>query len=74
MNYKLINYNVLTTYSLRRYTEKSLLNAYTFDCTFFRLTCLTAKALRRITMCAFLVGAIEPKKCTLKRIQPRFLG
>jgi len=36
--------------------------AYLFDCTFFRLICLTAKALRRITMRGFLVGATEPDK------------
>ncbi len=41
--------------------------AYTFDCKFFRLTYLTAKALGRITIRAFLVGAIEPKKRTQKR-------
>ncbi len=49
-------------------------SAFTFDCTFFRLTCLTAKAVRRITMCGFLVGAIELKKRTLKRVQLRILG
>ncbi len=48
--------------------------AYTFDCTFFRLIDLTAKALRRMTMRAFLVGATEPKKRTLKRVQLRILG
>ncbi len=49
--------------------------AYTLDCTyFFRLTYLTAKALRRVTMHGFLVGAIEPKKRTLKRVQLRILG
>ncbi len=48
--------------------------AYTFDCTFFRLTCLTAKALGRITMRAFPVGAIEPKKRTLKSVQLRIPG
>ena len=52
--------------------------AYSFDCTFFRLICLTAKTLRtiarmqsvenvwnkfsRTTMCGFLVGATEPDK------------
>ncbi len=77
-------------------------SVYLFDCTFFRLTCLTANALRRIvaldscplatytpsmeiTMRGILVGAIEPKKCTLnmpfflndsrcKRAQLRFPG
>ncbi len=48
--------------------------AYLFDCTFFRLICLTAKALRRVTMCGFLVGATEPEKHTLKRIQLRIQG
>jgi len=49
-------------------------SAYSFDCTFFRSICLTAKALRRMTMRSFLVGASEPKKRTLKRVQLRFLG
>ncbi len=48
--------------------------AYTFDCTFFRLIDLTAKALRRMTMNGFLVGATKPKKHTLKRVQLRILG
>ncbi len=48
--------------------------AYPFDCTLFRLIGLTAKALRRITMNGFLVGANEPKKRTLKRVQLRILG
>ncbi len=65
--------------------------AYSFDCTFFRLICLTAKVLRRIvaldscplatytpsmeiTMHDFLVGATEPEKYTLKRVQLRILG
>lgn len=48
--------------------------AYSFDCTFFRLICLTAKALQRITMRGFLVGATKPKKRTLKRVQLRILG
>lgn len=47
---------------------------YSFDCTFFRFTCLTAKASRRITMHGFLVGATKPKKCTLKCVQLRNLG
>ena len=41
--------------------------AYPFDCTFFTLIRLTAKALRRTTMCGFLVGATEREKSTLKR-------
>ncbi len=41
---------------------------------FLWLIYLTAKALRRITMRAFLVGAIEPKKCILKLVQLRILG
>ncbi len=49
-------------------------SAYAFDCTFFRLICLTAKALRRITMRGFLVGATEPEKRTLKGFQLRILG
>ncbi len=49
-------------------------SAYPFDCTFFRLICLTAKALRRTTMRGFLVGATEPEKRTLKRVQLRILG
>ena len=48
--------------------------AYSFECTFFRTICLTAKALHRITMHGFLVGATEPEKRTLKRIQLRILG
>jgi len=36
--------------------------AYAFDCTFFRLICLTAKTLRRITMRGFLVGTTELDK------------
>jgi len=48
--------------------------AYSIDCTFFRFLCLTAKALRRITMRSFLVGATKPKKRTLKRVQLGFSG
>jgi len=55
-------------------TNVDLLEAYPFDCTFFRPICLTAKALRRITMRGFLVGATEPEKRTLKRVQLRNLG
>ncbi len=39
-------------------------SAYPFDCTFFRLICLTAKVLRRMTMCDFLVGAKLPHPCS----------
>ena len=39
--------------------------ACSFDCTFFKFICLTAKALRRVTMCDFLVGATGPEKRTL---------
>lgn len=49
-------------------------SAYSFDCTFFRLSCLTAKALRRTTMRGSLVGAAKPEKSTLKQVQLRFLG
>jgi len=45
--------------------------AYAFDCTFCRPIFLTAKALRRITMRGFLVGANEPAKRTLKCVQLR---
>ena len=47
--------------------------AYPFNCTFFRLNCLTAKPLRRTTMRGFLVGATEPEKRTLKGVQLRIL-
>jgi len=43
--------------------------AYPYDCTFFRLICLTAKTLHSMTMRSFLVGATKPKKRTLKWIQ-----
>lgn len=57
-----------------RLDEQSLNElAYSFDCTFFWPICLTAKALRSISMLGFLVGANEPEKCTLKRVQLRFL-
>lgn len=48
--------------------------AYSFDCTFFRLICLTAKALHRMTMCGFLVYENEPEKRTLKRVQQKAPG
>ncbi len=47
--------------------------AYAFDCVFFRLIDLTAKALHRMTMNGFLLGATKPKKHTLKRVQLRIL-
>ena len=43
MCYKLASYQILALHPLRE-------SAYTFDCTFFMLICLTAKALRRMTM------------------------
>jgi hypothetical protein len=53
-------------------------SAYAFDCTLrlkrlllVQLICLTVKALRRITMCGFLVCATEPEKRTLKCVQLR---
>lgn len=55
-------------------TNVNLLMAYPFDCTLFRLICLTVKVLRRITMRDFLVGATEPEKRTLKRVQLKNLG
>ncbi len=51
-HFKTATYSLRGVYPLGEY-------AYTFDCTLFRLTCLTVKALGRITMRAFLVGAIE---------------
>ncbi len=48
--------------------------AYAFDCTLLRRIDLTTKALRRMTMSGLSVGATEPKKCTLKRVQLRMLG
>jgi hypothetical protein len=49
-------------------------SVYAYDCTLFRLICLKAKALHRMTMRGFLVGAIEPDKRTLKRVQLRYLS
>ncbi len=49
-------------------------SAYPFDCTFYRSICLTAKALRRMTMRGFLVIATGPVKRTLKQVQRRILG
>jgi|LWDU01.1.fsa_nt_gi anti-anti-sigma regulatory factor len=49
-------------------------SVYSFDCTFYRLICLTAKTSHRMTMFSFLVGATEPVKRTLKRVQLRLLG
>ncbi len=48
--------------------------AYAFDCKFFRLIDLTAKAFHTMTMNGFLVGATKPKIHTLKRVQLRSLG
>lgn len=53
-----------------------LLNTFvfSFECTFFKLICLTAKALHSMAMCDFLVGATKLEKRTFKRIQLRFPG
>lgn len=67
MDYKPVTYHILVLHPLNEL-------AYTFDHTFFRLICLTAKTLRRITMLDFLVGAIEPENRALKRVQLWFLG
>ncbi len=62
--------NMNTIFTLRLLNEL----AYTFNCTFFSSIRLTAKSLRRITMCGFLVGANEAEKRTLKRVQLRLSG
>lgn len=49
-------------------------SAYSSNCTFFKLICLIAKALRRMTMLGFLIGATELEKSTLRRVQLRFSG
>ncbi len=67
ISFKIGSYNVLGDHPFGE-------SAYPFDCTFFRLICLTAKALRRTTMRGFLVGATKPEKRTLKRVQLRILG
>ncbi len=67
MRKKFVSYNKL---ALQLQCE----NTYAFDCIIFRLSCLTAKALRRMTMRGFLVGATEPENHTLKRVQLRLLG
>ena len=67
MYFKIAAYRVLGIQLLSEF-------AYSFDCTFYRPICLTAKALRRMTMHGFLVGATEPVKRTLKRDQLRILG
>jgi hypothetical protein len=82
MYLKIVRYSLSDELSLGEF-------AYLFDCTFFRLIflqdvgkgrkqerrlCLTAKALHRITMRGFLVGATEPEKYTLKRVQLRISG
>ena len=46
---------------------------YLHDYTFFSSICLTAKALRRITMRGFLAGATESEKRILKQVQLIFL-
>jgi len=67
MCFKITVYNVLGLQNLNEL-------AYSFDCTFIRSICLTAKTLLRITMLGFLVGATEPDKHTLKRVQLRISG
>jgi hypothetical protein len=67
MCFKIESYSVLGDHSVGE-------SAYSFDYTFFRLICLTAKALHRMAMHGFLVGATEPEKRTLKRVQLRILG
>ena len=49
-------------------------SVYTFNSSPVSLLCLTAKALRRLTMRGFLVGANKTDRQTLKRVQPRFPG
>ncbi len=49
-------------------------SVYAFDGTFIKLIFLTAKALRRITMRGFLVGATESNKPKLKRVKLSILG
>ncbi len=65
--FKLILYNKLDDHTFGK-------SAYSFDCTYFRLIFLTAKALHSMTMRGFLFGATEPEIRTLKRIQLRILG
>ncbi len=65
--FKIVRYNVLGDHLLDN-------SAYPFDCTFFKLIYLMAKALRRTTMRSFLVGATEFEKRTVKRVQLRILG
>ncbi len=67
MYFKIGLYSVLGEHPLGSY-------AYSFDRTFFRLIYLTAKAIHSTTMHGFLVGATEPEKRTLKRVQLRILG
>jgi hypothetical protein len=67
MRCKSLSYCIFTINPLGEY-------AYSLDCTFFRLICLTAKALHRMAMCGFLVGTTEPEKSTLKRVQLRVPG
>lgn len=49
-------------------------SAYSLECTFFRLIYLAANDLHRMTMQVILVGANEPEKRTLKRVQQRIPG
>ena len=72
MRYKTEDFSTLGLHLLGAHADR--IGAYSFDCTFFRLICLTAKALLRMTMRGFLVGTTESKKRTLKRVQLRFLG
>jgi len=67
MFFKLARYSLLGDHPLGEF-------AYSFNCTFFRVICLTANALRSMAMRGLLVGATDPEKCTLKRIQLRILG
>jgi hypothetical protein len=72
-------HKIMTTcFNIERYSMLDIYllfkSAYSFDCTFFRLICLTAKALHRMTMRGLLVGATESEKHTLKRVQLRILG
>ena len=59
--------NKFVTYS-KLVLQPQCEHAYAFDCTIIRLICLTAKALRRMTMRGFLVGTTEPDNHTLKRV------
>ena len=67
LQYKLSTYAISVIYFFNN-------PIYAIDRTFFSHTCLTAKALRRITMLGFLVGTIKAEKSTLKCVQLRFSG